>query len=626
VAAIKKEVLFLVIFFMLCPAARAFINPNFTPVDMVRQSEQVFILEFKSVDNDGKAVAVISKALKGKTEQKELVLDLMAGALAEDGKEFISRIKEGQKEAVIFIGTFKVENVGVEGAGDQSMGFLHFGNQYSPWRWVNFMKGKKEIWDMVKVENYLLGTWSGSTEMLIRAVDYIQSDPDAVMPFAVGAEWGDKAGLGKIKGRVTALAPVDLLDNGRADLFAASPDGDHIYRNNGKAFTEVTAKLGLSSSSTAFAWGDLNYDGRLDLASWNGKELNIFFQKKDGTFEKKNYPAGEALKDGCLALSVFDRGGQGKSVLLAGTGASPVFLLPQADGSLKAEPLAEGVFPGKDLGEGGNCLAADFDGDGITDIIQLFSKNSLFYKGKTGGAFDAPLTVNIETGKGRFAACTGDFDADGLPDIFIASEDKCRIWQNLGSVKFVELIKLSGEISYMWRPGGVDVAVGDINNDGRQDIFISYATLTTQLFFNRGFRSFGHARELNIDQALPASNEGQQAGCLLDYNGDGALDMAVVLNNGEFWLFPRKVEETALSITAALSLSGAYFGPLTFTAWKDKRCLGSWTVKAGEPGAFIGMPEAGPVTLKWLTPDGKPAEKEVIVKNGPVRVILNKDK
>ncbi len=622
----RKLFVSLLVFFMLGGAVHAFINPNFTPVDMVRQSELVLLLDFKSVDKDGKAVAGITKVLKGKTEEKELTLDLMAGALPEDGKDFINRIKEGQREAVVFIGTFKVENVGVEGSGDQTTGFLHYGNQYSPWRWVNFMKGKNNIWDMVKVENYLLGTWSGSTEMLIRAVNYIQSDQDATVPINVGVEWNDKLKVGLIKNKINSILPVDVMENGRADLFLASKNGDLLYRNTGKTFTDVTAKLGLSSASTAYAWGDYNGDGRLDLASWNGKEINIFYQKKDGNFEKKNCAVGAALKDGCVALTCLDFGEKGRAVLLASTGSSPVFLIPQPDGSLKAEALVEGEFPGRNFGGGGQCLTADFDGDGVIDILQVFSENSLFYKGKAAGVFASPVAVNIEAGKGRFSACSGDFDADGLPDVFIASEDKCRIWQNLGSAKFSELIKLSGEISYMWRPGGTAVSIGDINNDGRQDVLISYATMTTQIFFNRGFRSFGHARELNIDQALPESNDGQQVSCLLDYNGDGALDMALVLNNGEFWLFPRKAEEGALAVNAVLSLTGLYSGPLTFTAWKDKRCLGCWTIKSGEAGALVGMPEAGPVTLRWQTPDGKQQEKEVVVKSGIVRVILNKIK
>jgi len=47
-------------------------------------------------------------------------------------------------------------------------------------------------------------------------------------------------------------------------------------------------------------------------------------------------------------------------------------------------------------------------------------------------------------------------------------------------------------------------------------------------------------------------------------------------------------------------------------------------VNAGEPGAFFGATEAGAITLQWTIPDGKSQKKEVVVKNGPVRVIINK--
>ena len=124
------------------------------------------------------------------------------------------------------------------------------------------------------------------------------------------------------------------------------------------------------------------------------------------------------------------------------------------------------------------------------------------------------------------------------------------------------------------------------------------------------------------DDGLSQISDGQQTGCLGDFTGDGALDMFLVLTNGECWLFPRKVEEgPALAVVAGLPVGG-HAGPVTVTAWRDKRPLGAFAVRPGDVGAFYGMTEPGPVTIKWRLPGGKLQEKEVIAEDGPVRVLL----
>ena len=149
-----------------------------------------------------------------------------------------------------------------------------------------------------------------------------------------------------------------------------------------------------------------------------------------------------------------------------------------------------------------------------------------------------------------------------------------------------------------------------------------------QLYFNRGFRSFGEAYEVNLSHGanndrLPQAGDGQQTGCLGDFNGDGALDMFLVLSNGECWLFPRKIEDdVALTVVAGVK-PGGHAGPVTVMGWRDERPLGAYAVRPGEPGAFFGMTEPGPITIRWRLPGGEWQEDEMIAEDGPVRVMLD---
>ena len=182
---------------------------------------------------------------------------------------------------------------------------------------------------------------------------------------------------------------------------------------------------------------------------------------------------------------------------------------------------------------------------------------------------------------------------------------------------------MSGEIPYISKPEGLDCATGDFNNDGRQDIFIAYQSMAPQLFFNRGFRSFGHARDvdLSMQDQLKASHEGQLAGCLGDFNGSGAMDMALALKDGDIWMVPRKIDGPVRSVTVALDNNSASAGAVVVTAKYFDRSLGAMVVRAGQP-VFFGASGPGAVTLTWQLPGGEPQTKEVKVENKPVRFVI----
>lgn len=206
------------------------------------------------------------------------------------------------------------------------------------------------------------------------------------------------------------LRQIDLAGDGKLAVFLASDGGDQLYRWNGKTLEDVTSKLALKSKSSVFAWGDFNGDGRLDLASWDGKELTIHSQKADGTFSTAAVRLGDALKNGCLSLSVLGVGQSGKPGLLVGTKASPLILTFKPDGSAESKPLVTGNLPAKDLGEAGRCFVADFDGDSFPDVVQTFAHGGLFYKGKAGGTFAPPVNNEVGFGKAPYGACLGDYD------------------------------------------------------------------------------------------------------------------------------------------------------------------------------------------------------------------------
>jgi hypothetical protein len=277
-------------------------------------------------------------------------------------------------------------------------------------------------------------------------------------------------------------------------------------------------------------------------------------------------------------------------------------------------------------------LVADLDGDGACDILQIFEKGSLLWKGKQGaagaGGFEPAIKSVIATGcKDRSSACLGDYDMDGLLDVLTVGSEGCRLWNNRGGLKFVETFGHTGEMFTTAGPGGIACGTCDINNDGRQDAIIFYDDGIPLMFFNRGFRSFGKSltlTEAGLVEGIADTKSGQQAGVVEDFNGDGAQDMALVLKNGDVMVFLRKTidDDPPLAVRAVLPLGGPFAGPVTVTGWDGKRCLGAWNVVGGSSSAFFGKSGNGAVTLRWNLPGGKPQERQVKLIDTVVRLAV----
>ncbi|MCX7805317.1 MAG: VCBS repeat-containing protein, partial [Planctomycetota bacterium] len=217
-------------------------------------------------------------------------------------------------------------------------------------------------------------------------------------------------------------------------------------------------------------------------------------------------------------------------------------------------------------------------------------------------------------------------DADGRLDVLTMAEDSPRVWQNAGGGKFTNEFFICGEFSYISKPGCIMGNACDINSDGRQDIFLAYSEMGAQVFFNRGFRSFGHAHQpIDIAEAqiIPDALNGQQGGVLADLNGDGWQDMALVLPDGRvFVLQQASGEGAALVVRVVLAPGGSFAGPVTVSARNDRMPLGAWAVAPGVSEAFFGRTTPGEVTIRWRMPGGREQEKKFELEDKPIRFVL----
>jgi len=594
---------------LLTGTAWALINPNFPPGRLIENADLILALKIIPADGKDQCQAEVVNVFKGKMAAKTLVIDLSKSANTEQTKALKELVASLHDEPAMFF-------VGKGEEGDP-VANLHLGG-----KWVSMNVNddpNQTTWSTNALNSKMQATWAGGTDMLRKLTELIIKHPETDVPVASPVSWDDPVNIGKIAGKAAGAMAVDIAGAGELCLYVAADDGDKVFKYDKKAgkFADVTTALKLGSKSRVAAWGNFNGAGRLDLASWDGKALTLWIQAADGTFAAS--VVTEVPKGDCIGLVAMDAEAGSRAGLLWSTAASPVLLVPNKDNAgFTLKPLP--AIQAQGLGAAGACLTADFDGDGLPDVIQPFAKGSFFFKGDGKGGFAPAVPCAISLGEGRSAAFLGDFDGDGRIDVFVAGADGCSMWQNSGGGKFTEMLNYSGEIAYISKPGAIGGNTCDVNNDGRQDIFILYAEIAPQIFFNRGFRSTGHAHkptDLGETNVLPGAINGTQAGVVADLTAHGAQDMALVLLDGTVWVLPQSLGgESGLAVRVGLA-HGACAGPVTITAHNSTRSLGAWALSPGGE-AFLGTTEAGDITFSWQIPGQAPQEKTIALKDKPV--------
>ncbi len=124
----------------------------------------------------------------------------------------------------------------------------------------------------------------------------------------------------------------------------------------------------------------------------------------------------------------------------------------------------------------------------------------------------------------------GDIDNDGLSDVFLTGNQvPAKLYRNLGNMQFLDITE-KANLDHMGRGWYTGTSMADINGDGYLDIYISKSGMEAPddrknlLFINQGDGSFVEmAKEYGIDHQGFAVN-----GTFFDYDRDNDLDLYLV--------------------------------------------------------------------------------------------------
>ncbi|MBL7768962.1 MAG: VCBS repeat-containing protein [Flavipsychrobacter sp.] len=163
----------------------------------------------------------------------------------------------------------------------------------------------------------------------------------------------------------------------------------------------------------------------------------------------------------------------------------------------------------------------------------------------TGISFENKLTEGLNTNILMYeyfyngaGIATGDFNADGLEDLYFTSNmGENKFYLNKGDFKFedITLQSLAGGRPGPWKSG---VNAVDINGDGRLDIYLCYSGALpaekrkNQLFINTGNSPSGIPIFEEQAEAYGLAHAGfSNQSYFLDYDRDGDLDMLLMNHN-----------------------------------------------------------------------------------------------
>jgi enediyne biosynthesis protein E4 len=355
------------------------------------------------------------------------------------------------------------------------------------------------------------------------------------------------------------------LEGVTAPGYCAEREPNRLYRNRGDGtFEDVTRQAGLAGAgfSSAVTVGDYNNDGHPDLYIVNIGKNQLFRNRGDGTFEDVTDHAGvgdaqtgisaaflDADRDGHLDLFVANYLTFDPSTVseqnpgaypgpLAYPGEANVFYRNRGDGTFEDVTRQSGLYAPGHRAMSVTAFDCDWDGDTDLYVSNDDTPNALWLNDGKGNfrevGLEAGVAFNsIGEASGSMNAAMGDLDNDGLMDIFVTRLGYGSLYLRRPQGHYDDRMWASGLGRLTQRYVGWGGVLLDFNSNGHRDIFIANGDAFTLegtlalLLENLGNAQFTNAATRG-GRVFRESINGRGS-AVLDYNNDGKPDLLVTV-------------------------------------------------------------------------------------------------
>ncbi|WP_452599599.1 FG-GAP-like repeat-containing protein [Pontimicrobium sp. MEBiC01747] len=313
------------------------------------------------------------------------------------------------------------------------------------------------------------------------------------------------------------------------------------------AFEEVATLKGVGASYGASTYGggvsfcDFDGDGWDDLTySTTDGEKVYFYKNQGGTFTQVDLVGIDDTYRAKQVLWVdYDNDGDKDFMVTSITGLNK-FYRNAGDMTFTDVSSTIGFFTDNFYTYG--ISFGDIDSDGDLDAFisnrddQTFNQYSYLYRNDNGTFVNISSAAGIYLGNQlSFCSAFFDYDNDGDQDIYVANDKLAnmnRLYQNDGNGNFTDVSVASGAGITI---DAMSTTIGDYNNDGWFDIYVSNTTSGNYLLKNNGDGTFS-----NVSASVGTEmNTIAWGSSFLDADNDTDLDLYVsssIDSNGPPWL------------------------------------------------------------------------------------------
>jgi FG-GAP-like repeat/FG-GAP repeat len=326
------------------------------------------------------------------------------------------------------------------------------------------------------------------------------------------------------------IATTSYTQTGGVSVLLGKGDGSFQPHLDSPTGQSLSGQPATGQFPRAIVAGDFNGDGKLDLVvtdyqqtalGQNYQQLSTLIGNGDGTFQDN---ISQTVAGVFESIAVGDFNGDEKlDIAAVGVNTTSVSIfLGQGDGSFAA-PVQYSTGPMLESPPFHNVLVGDFNGDNKLDLAIATDNGIAVLLGNGNGTFQpfslVPSLLSYDPGDDLLALA--DFNGDGKLDIVKATQNgiiNVALGNGDGTFQQAPSFQIPSILNTE------SAVVGDFNGDGKPDLaFASQSSDVVTILFGKGDGSFtGH-----IEYSVPTVSATVNFMLAADFNGDGAIDMAL---------------------------------------------------------------------------------------------------